>query len=333
MAAINTVYDQTVTQTDMITVTVGIFDIPATHGPLSFAVVDGTTSWLGGKTPIPDEPIVYISSVVTVLPIPATEQRTTTLKSTIQLTSEVTVTSTLPESKTSPSSESSPVFTAVPSGGWNISTIVAHVTQPGLTTAGTVAVTSAKPTLVTDEPSFDLHPTTRRSDIYISSYAAQSGFKKYTTLTAPEITTTSKGGSSTAVVGGRTYSWIIPTASPSTTQSFVPPCNNTTYSTSRSFSVPSTFSTTVSSVAGNATNISSTAVTRSPNSVNGTSSLIPASSSAILGSNTLISASNTSGIWVPSSVVATASATPSNCGIIGDFTLTVSSSSYVTSLY
>jgi hypothetical protein len=287
----------------VVTVTLDGSKFSTSNRPLSFVVVDGTTSWLDGQTPAPGETYIYTSSVVTVVPVvsKSEDDPTTTLTSTIRLTSKVTVTKPLPSSKTLVlNGASGGTFTGMATGGWNATTIAVGFIGTGLLTAGT-APTSSKPTLVTDEPTFDLYPTTTRSAISVSSYAAQSGFRQYTTLTAPAITSAA-GGWTTAVVNDQTWSWVAPGSSPTPVvpSSALPPFVNSTFSTSRPSSVPSSNSTFSSAISSGAANFT------------------------IVLSNISTAPSTTTANQTSTSVTPTASAMPTKCGISGDFTLNVS---------
>ena len=100
--------------------------VNADQGPYSFAEHDGTTTWLGGKTPPASQSIVTKTKAITVEPIPtgtdaaSADAPTTTSYSTLSLitvTSEL-FTETVIESSLTPVA-SAKRFTGLGTDGWN----------------------------------------------------------------------------------------------------------------------------------------------------------------------------------------------------------------------
>jgi hypothetical protein len=173
-------YGSTIYNTVVVTVVVDEEEPPKTEeDPLSFIVVDGTTSWIG-ETPTSGASLIFATSVAVVTLVPQqtpvlsdddlepTTTRKRTLTSAATIVASATSTSTVTHGG---------VFTGQPTAGWN--------------------GTSSSEFL----PSSVVQSSTQT--IETTSTAASS---LYTTLVAPELTT-NVHGTTTAVVDGSTLSW------------------------------------------------------------------------------------------------------------------------------
>lgn len=313
------VYDATIHETAYVTV---ILDnpetTPAAEGPLSFMVVDGTTTWLG-QTPTPGEVLVIASSASVVTFVPQQETKalttiesTTTVRSTIRTQVTVTVVQTPSSTPSASLYVGTASFTGKPTGGWNASTIL-----PAHTGETRVVAKSSPPTLVLDEPTYNLYPTTSRSSIQISSYVAASGFRSYTTLTAPTLLS-SPGGSTTAVVHGQTFSWSASATSTSELQPYTIP-SEVPYGTTTLATSYTALSSSSSSRSVLATGVSNSTSLKSVTATNSVSTVVDA-----YNSTTLVSTPTTSSVVLTSSSVSSPSPSSTTCGLTGNFVLNVS---------
>lgn len=173
-------YGSTIYNTVVVTIVVDEELSKTEEGPLSFIVVDETTSWIGA-TPTIGESLVFATSVAVVTLIPQQIpvdveglEPITTRKSTI--TSTITIFASATSKITHGGS-----FTGRPTGGWN-----------GTTTSANNAPATVESSATPDE----------------TMSTAASRFSSYTTLSAPELTI-DIGRSTTAVVSGVTLSWLL----------------------------------------------------------------------------------------------------------------------------
>jgi len=352
------VYDATVTETALVSVTevsltpyssgvdVTYSETAAPNGLINYAVENGTTYWLKGQTPNPSETYILMTSVVTVLPVPSSvsnsnETLTPTLQTTIY--TRVTFTEALSLKHSSaptsmaygaPLIGTGPSFTGMASGGWN-----ATSTVPAKAVVGTAAVGfspfSTSVTLAISKSSLDIyHTKSAQPSITIETLSAESGFIAYTTFAKPASTLSSSspgdaGNSTTLIRNGQTFT-LSGSATAVDAASSLPPYANTT------ISLASTLSNATSDGIGIATPLG---VTSSPalSFIPLSSSVLSSISTAGLTNYTTLTAPTyssqlTTHATTPTVVtssnsptsVSTASATPSTCGELGDFTLDVS---------
>jgi hypothetical protein len=351
------VFDATDTQMAVVTVTevslasflsgadVTYSETAKPNGLINYVVENGTTYWLNGQTPNPTEAFVLMTSVVTVLPVPSSasnsdETLTTTLKTTIYTRLTFTETISLKNSSAPTSTVygaqfgTSSSFTGMASGGWNATWTVSAKGVVGTGAAGfSPFPTSA--TLVLSKPSLDIyHTKSAQPSITIETLSAQSGFNVYTTFstaapTSPPGSPSAAENGTTLILNGQTVTW-----------------GGSTTAVDAASSLPSYANTTASPVSVLHTATSARVGTTASHVIDTTAiSFIPLSSSVLSVASTpgisnytiLTAASYSSQLTThattpsvatlsqsPTSEFSTASAAPSVCGEVGDFTLNVS---------
>jgi hypothetical protein len=293
----------------------------APNGLLLFVVENGTTYWLNGKTPAPSKSYVIQTSVVTVEPIPEaspTSDDTSTIHlmhySTLQITiterpssldtvsaasshtpqsPNTTVSTTWSTGTTSGYAGSGSSFTGIGAGGWNTTSITSSGAHTGAIGSPTML------SLMSPLPSQPLSLASTFSLRFLTSLAAQSGFNAFSTsatIGSPSI----PGGAHTLTVAPPYVNTTSLTLASLLTSSAL---GTVTSSSMSSFSTGSLFS---KSLVNSFTIISSSFTTS-----------VPPLTSTTTPSFTVSNQTST-----PTS--STSSATPSNCGEYGDFTLTVS---------
>ncbi|KAG0647067.1 hypothetical protein D0Z07_7065 [Hyphodiscus hymeniophilus] len=322
-------YDPTITEIATVTLTnvhltplqsggsVTYTETPAPNGLLNYVVENGTTYWLDGQTPAPGESYVYSTSSITVLPVydstldtePASS--TLTVQTTLYVTAQFTVTENL---STELSSSSKRVVTSAGTGslytstfgGWNAT----KTSDAGGVFSGATAVSSAAGIAAQISPSFVLYSSfdiykTSHSSISMSSYAAQSGFYAFTSVSGHAIASTTPSDSATGTSSARgtlTTGSLNNQTAGSASKISTEPCVETSYISSGAPYVNSTFATSVrlssSGASGAVTSFISTSsgviYTSSFAPVNSTSSISPiktgANSSSLVYTSSSLSA-------------------------------------------
>ncbi|EKD14920.1 uncharacterized protein L3040_003866 [Drepanopeziza brunnea f. sp. 'multigermtubi'] len=345
-------YETTVTQTAMVTVTeYGSTSTPTpTPTPpsssiLAFIVENGMTFWFGGRKP--SSSYVVKTSVVTIVPVytSVSEELTSTLtlQSTIYMTrTTLTRTLSLAKQTTGPYVQSIASSHTSSWGGWNVTSTAGGVAFPGATDP---AKPSSPVSFITEE-TVDIYKTSSHS-YKVTSYAAQGGFKPFSTsstIWVPAYPTASSTPWTTAVVSGETVSWNVHGVTQTFTQtSPVAPFLNSTEIASQSTSAalgainPTSGPTSMSSKWPISSPVSSAATCFTSSSfVNVTASthmgVFPAGTETSfltsLAPTTLstmepTAMSNQSSGTVSSSVMVSspAPAMPTKCGLLGDFVL------------
>jgi hypothetical protein len=200
-------YDSTITETTVVVITyvnltpitssgsLTYTETPASSGMLNYVVENGTTYGLNGQTPAAAESYVYVTSSVTVIPLPvsqsssAEESSTLNIQNTSYSTQQIILTETL-ETPSFSTSQGGPTFASVGTGlpfskinsGWN-DTKTAKIGDSNYTDTVAIATNASffaanGPTLVLYS-SFNIYGS--QPTISKSSLAAQSGFNAFST--------------------------------------------------------------------------------------------------------------------------------------------------------